>query len=368
MDNFLHRQAVGDTVDSEIGFTLSPEKAREKILHSIPQAPPETVFRLLDAALLDLGYNPTERMYYRAPTDFNLNIELFRVHLTDFGPKRCRALLAELREPFSADRGLRRLAQAVFIAAGSGETVALSFSGAGLSLPKTVRFTSSNLEVPENFQVHAAQHATLEFSPKYTGRRSLNSYPSHLNSLSRKLQIFPRSPESILPMESLIGPVGGYFSGRSNPFTAIRSYARAPVEEQGQAMQCNLWDGPYTQLDTSTIVLNKKREGRFLFLRWRPDYGRPVILHHSLDADLTFGPQTCKGTFLVTTSDEPARIFFLSERIVADPVEVEGPRGTFGMVVWPGLRHDLWGTKLVKDVAFEEAVAWAQTQVNATAA
>lgn len=368
MDHFLRDQALGNAVDSEVSFTLSPEKAREKIIHSIPKAKLETVFRLLDAALLDLGYSPSECITYRAPNDLNFNIELFQVKLVDFGVERSRALLHELRAPFGAERGIRRLAQAVFIAAQNGKTVSLSFHNSPLSFASRLKFSSDNFEVPHDFQLDKAGTLTFELAPKLSGSTSRNGYPEYVDSPNRKLQSSLHLPERILPLESLIhSSSGSFFRERAHPFTAIRSYAHKPAEEQSEGMQLDLWDGPYTPLDASTVVLNRKEEGRFLFLRWRPDYGRPTILHHSLDSDLNFGPQTCRGTFMITSSDQPPEIYFLSEGIVADPVTVEGPKGLIGLVVWPGFRYDLWGTQPVKDATYEVAMDWTQTQVRATA-
>lgn len=38
------------------------------------------------------------------------------------------------------------------------------------------------------------------------------------------------------------------------------------------------------------------------------------------------------------------------------------------MVVWPGFRYDLWGTRPVLDKVYEEAMAWTAKHIEATAA
>ena len=71
---------------------------------------------------------------------------------------------------------------------------------------------------------------------------------------------------------------------------------------------------------------------------------------------------------MVRPSEEPARVHFFSSGIVSDPIAVPGPRGLVGMVVWPGFRYDLWGTRPVLDKVYEEAMAWTAKHIEATAA
>ena len=45
---------------------------------------------------------------------------------------------------------------------------------------------------------------------------------------------------------------------------------------------------------------------------------------------------------------------------------MKGPAGLTGLVLWPELKYDLWGTRMVEDESFREALAWSQRQVDAT--
>lgn len=69
----------------------------------------------------------------------------------------------------------------------------------------------------------------------------------------------------------------------------------------------------------------------------------------------------------MSTTDQSPRVYYYSHGMVSDPVNVEGPRGLTGLVVWPGLTFDIWGSRLVQNAAYEKALEWAQAQVDATA-
>ena len=170
----------------------------------------------------------------------------------------------------------------------------------------------------------------------------------------------------MLPFESFSASASGYFNYRSKPFTAIRAYAPTPSDWKDECLHLDLWDGPYKRLDPQTFCLRKKEPGRFLFLRWKASYGRPTFLHHNLSEKLVFGKQTYIATFWIQTIDSPATIHFYSNGVFSDPVTVDGPLGLVGIVLWPGLTHDLWGTALVKNEAYAQALAWTDQQVEAT--
>jgi hypothetical protein len=53
--------------------------------------------------------------------------------------------------------------------------------------------------------------------------------------------------------------------------------------------------------------------------------------------------------------------------MLSDPVAVKGPQGLSGVVIWPGLTFNVWGSKLVRNEALEEALDWAQVRVTGTA-
>ena len=115
-----------------------------------------------------------------------------------------------------------------------------------------------------------------------------------------------------------------------------------------------------------TICLDKQKGGKFLFLRWRPNYGCPTFLHYNLSEKHAFGEQTCRATFWVQTTTSPATIHFYSNGVFSDPVIVDGPTGLVGVVLWPGLTHDIWGTKLVENDDYTKALKWTLDQVKAT--
>ena len=170
----------------------------------------------------------------------------------------------------------------------------------------------------------------------------------------------------VLPLESLSRELSGYFDYRTKPFAPIYAYAEVENEQEA-CFSVDLWKGPYSKPDSSTLLLDRKKPGSFLFLRWRPDYGRPTFLHHNLGGDVKFGLMKCKAIFWIETSDDPARVHFHQDGLFYDPVQIDGPRGLQGVVIWPGLSSDLWGTRLVEDQAYEAAVRWAQERVVATA-
>ena len=102
MDKFLHEQSAGQLVDRDNEFTISREKARSKTLESAPQVELENIFRLLDGAIVDLGYSPGDCFTYRSRSDFST--ENFYLELPSFSPQRASALLSEIRAPFGSDR------------------------------------------------------------------------------------------------------------------------------------------------------------------------------------------------------------------------------------------------------------------------
>ena len=362
MDKFLQEQQAGPLVDRGNEFTISREKARDKTLRSAPEVPLETVYRLIDASLINLGYKISDCVTYRRANDYRA--ETFEVDLPNLGTEKCIAIVGELRAPFGADPGPRRLAQALILAAVAGCKVNVTFrTGAILGGQKTLCLEAESLSIPEDFDVSSAQSILIDRAPiSYT-------FPSHRDSPNRWMINFLDTPERVIPMSSLSHSVHGFFDGRVKPFTAIRSYAYISDDaSEAQGMQVDLWTGPYRSLDPSTAVVDKREPGGFLIFRWKPDYGNPTLVHHSLDSPLVYGVRKCQASFMVRPSEEPARVHFFSSGIVSDPIAVPGPRGLVGMVVWPGFRYDLWGTRPVQDKVYEEAMAWTAKQIDATAA
>ncbi len=364
MDHFLREQTTGRVLDTNNEFTISRTKARTQTLASAPREGLGTFYRLLDAALRGLGRTPANCITYRRSTRYSASY--FRVEIPEVSPEQLEAFVEELRAPFGGDSNLRRLAQAVLIAATNDYKVDLSFPRKLLMLaekPNSFALGPNSLEVPDNLDVSNSHSLCLEIL--HIGF----SYPVYKEGLSRSLSESAHNvPERILPLESLSPSVSGFFEGRVHPFTAIRSYAYQTEETQASpCLSLDLWNGPYSQVDSSTAVLDEKPSTGFFFLRWRPNYGRPTMVHHGLESPLRFGPKQCRGSFMISPTDSPAEVLFFSQGIVSDPVRIEGPQGFTGLVCWPGLKFDLWGTQLVRDDNFDTAVAWAQEQAKATA-
>ena len=368
MDKFLHEQSAGQLVDRDNEFTISREKARSKTLESAPQVELENIFRLLDGAIVDLGYSPGDCFTYRSRSDFST--ENFYLELPSFSPQRASALLSEIRAPFGSDRTIRKFAQAILLAVTSGCTVELNFPPRSLSLlgpPTKFQLSADTLEVPDNIDVSNAASMSLKLTPARKAFTVESAYPNHRASPSRWLCNSLKTPERILPMESLLHEVDGFFRGRVRPFTLLRSYAYQTQDDPAPGLKVDLWEGPYSFFPPSTLLLQQKKSKNFWFIRWRPSYGRPTLLHRSLDSPLEFGETSCRGTFMVLPTEEPARVYFISEGVVADPVVVEGPRGLVGLVSWAGFRYDFWGTRPVENEVYQEALSWTKTQIDKTA-
>lgn len=364
MDNFLEEQKGGEIVETGATFTLAPERSREKILASIPKVDWGGVLRLLDAGVAAWGYRPSEVLSFHRQGRYSA--EHIALNLPDAGDERIKQLLSELRLPFTAKGGATILAQALLQAASKGASAEFFWSS---SLVQTVFaknclvLSRRTLRVPEELPEVSGGRLSIEI----TGLTSFSDYKRYRQAMAGRLHDLLAKPEELLPLESCAKETAGYWDYRTRPFTAIRTYARWPSHQPEGGLQLNLWKGPYTELDAHTAALNSKQGSRFLFLTWRPDYGRPTLLHHSVDAPLEFGPQRCRATFWVSSEDRPARVMFYSAPTLSEPVTVRGPSGLNGIVIWPGLTFDMWGSKLVANVELEKAMTWTQERIDLTA-
>lgn len=360
MDRFLQNQETGKVVDSENAFTVDRARSRDKLLQSIPQGEVRSVYRLLDGAAHSLGGRPGMSVFEAAGGQNNVSALCF--YLPKLDPSLVDAYLDELRRPFGPLSGVSLLARATLRATRSHTRVDINMGSTLLSsMLNDLTLRQDCLEIPHSL---AAKSPGIRIN-LYPSNRS--EYRKHRDSGGRRLYDMLSNPERLLPLESLSREVHGYFDYRTRAFTAIRSYACVSEEDSGPSMRLDLWQGPYEKVDESTSILLKRRKGRFLFLTWRANYGNPTFIHHFLDSALAFGEHRVRGTFWVETSDRPAHIHFFSQGMVSDPISVKGPPGLTGLVLWPELKYDLWGTRMVEDESFQEALSWSQKRVNATA-
>ncbi len=262
-----------------------------------------------------------------------------------------------------------RYTRAIFRAVQLGARVSVNWSDnvltSALGLSSGLVLDKGQLNLPESVETGSWKGLFIYIFPASI----VGGLSSHRTSLARTVYRSCKHPERLLPLEAASNSVKGYFDYRTKPFTPIRSYAfldsNSNSDEEG--MLVDVWDGPYSSVDDSTVLLDTKKPGKFLFFRWRANYGRPTFLHHSLDSDFAFGEQKCKATFWVETTDSGANVQFYSNGVVSDPVSVKGPPGLVGLVMWPGLTFDLWGTALVRNEEYERAFTWAQDRVDRTA-
>jgi hypothetical protein len=360
MDRFIQSQETGKVVDTQNEFTLDRAHSKQKLMDSIPKSSVSTVLRMLDSAAWQLGNRPAVAVHESRGKD-NHSFRL-AVNLSKLPQSEVEAYIDELRRPFGAPSGVSTLARATYRATRAFEhvDVHLGTSELGESVGD-LRFTKGDISIPEGLKV------------KYGGLRlfmrglSAPDFETHRASIARRVFRLMDSYERLLPLESHAKKTSGFFDYRTRPFTAIRSYAALPEGESGPGMLLDLWDGPYDPEGTSTTLLRKKEPGKFLFLRWKPNYGNPTFIHHFLDSQLQFDKHILRATFWIETVDRPAHIHFFSEGIVSDPEPVPGPRGLTGMVLWPGLKYDIWSSRLVLDKAYHEAIEWALPCVAETA-
>lgn len=364
MDRFLDDQSIGKIVDTKNSFTMDRSRSRRKLLDSIPKTSFETLFRLLDSAAWQAGFPITQAVYHTAGSKHSAPMLCFSWSEASIDFKK--ALLEEIRRPFGPPSAVATLARAIFLCTGLGGTVLIRFSDGILnSLQGRNHFSLSkdNLEIPEEVSEPGQSGLSIYFGGL---NYSYDSFGDYKTSVDRALYSLMDRPHQVLPLESMTKEVSGYFDYRTKPFTAIRSYARVQGETE-HTMSFDFWDGMYSEIDEKTLLLERKEKGKFLFLRWRPNYGRPTFLQHSLNGPWEFGKGEFMATFWVETTDQGAEVSFFSHNMVSDPVKVKGPAGLKGLVIWPDLKFDLWGNRLVEDEAYQKALKWTQAQVDQTA-
>ncbi|HIB63569.1 MAG TPA: hypothetical protein EYO33_00205 [Phycisphaerales bacterium] len=364
MDRFLDDQSIGKVVDTKNSFTMDRSRSRRKLLDSIPKTSFETLFRLLDSAAWQAGFPISQTVYHTAGSKYSAPMLCFTRSEASVDFKK--ALLEEIRRPFGPPSAVASLARAIFLATGMGGTVVIRHAEgfvSGLQGHNFFCLSQESLEVDDTLP-EPNQGGIMVFFQNLS--YSYESFKRYSKSVDRALYSLIKSPHQVLPLESMTREVSGYFDYRTKPFTAIRSYVRSEDDSEN-GLQFDFWDGMYSHIDEKTLFLERKEKGKFLFLRWRPNYGRPTFLQHCLNGPWEFGTGKFQATFWIETTDRSAEVSFFSQNMVSDPVKMKGPAGLKGLVLWPDLKYDLWGTRLVEDEAYQKAFQWTQTQVDQTA-
>lgn len=357
VDSFLGAaKKVGMVDGSRSSFTIKPSLAREKILASRPIVDIYTILRLLDAGLAEWGYLPSK------VTKFLWGIKAVQVRLPYAGKNRIATLIEELEQPFSRRLGATRLAQAIFLAAKKDFTV-IAYLGSSY-IPVSFRqpdiqFFADDLKVPKKLRSY--DDLLLLHFHLFASSSILNSYrASPIGGCHDALDHYVKLRLSDQPVQV----AEGFFSYRVKPFTAIRTYV---ASDEGLLLDiCETPYIPYIALDEHTLSLGPPDSKSFLFRNVFSEASSSTLLHHFIGTPVRLGKQAYKAIFWVSSSDRPAQVHFYSTSMLSDPVPVKGPAGFDGMVFWPELTFDLWGSQLVRNDAFEKALAWAQDQVQVT--
>lgn len=357
VDNFLGAAKDVGTVDgSRSSFTIKPSLAREKIVASIPIVDKYTILRLLDAGVAEWGYLPSK------VTKVSWWINLVQVRLPNAGKNRIATLIEELEQPFSRRLGATRLAQAVFLAAKTHFTVMAYLGSSYIPIAyrqPDIQFVSDDLKVPKKLRSYD-DFLFLQFF-HLANSSILNSYrASPIGGCHDALDHYVKLKLSDQPVQVS----DGFFSYRVKSFTAIRTYV---ASDEGFLLDLNETSStPYIALDEHTLALGPPDSKSFLFRNVFSEASRTTLLHHFIGTPVRLGKQAYKAIFWVSSSDRPAQVHFYSTSMLSDPVAVKGPAGFDGMVFWPELTFDLWGSQLVRNDAFERALVWAQDQAQVT--
>lgn len=347
MDQFLEHQQSGRRLDQNQSFTVTADKARERVLASAPQMSRDPVLRLLDAAAAEYGVAPESAWTVRGA--------VLQFRLPELEAAQVQMLLEELYRPFGVKPGATKLARAIYRAAATN-TVEVRFSSASIE-SCLIRLSPGNAALPEVPPTIVGPGISVVFDG------GVREAKSHRHRLVGQVHERQKLAEHLVPGESQVQRSEGYFADRCRPFTALRCYTTA---QNAQPLLMNLWKEGHDRIDSHTCIV-ARRPASFLKL-WRPDYGRPTFVQARLDAALNFGRQYYGTSFWIDTEIEGhPSVQFFSGGIVSDPVVVNGPPGLHGLVTWPGLLFDLWGTALVRDCTYETAIEWTQTQVEAAA-
>ena len=353
MDDFLADQTLGDALDTK-GFTLSPELSRSKLIESTPTEPNDAVLRLLDATSVSLGQEP------------GTNEALLKYDFYAHFPNKDGALAAllgkELNAPFGKPSAAGSLAKALLRAKALDSNLRVNWSNSKREIftgRNKLISNSEGLELPQNSDFKGEILSIfIRANPRLRVKELRNSPMRTLSRATLKTQ-------SVLPLDCLDHGVTGYFSGRSKPFSAMQAYYWSEPDWEHQSFDLDLWKGPHSQIDPQSWLLNKRESKKMLFFRWKPSYRKPTILHHSLNGEISTGAKSCRAIFWFGPSDTPCRVHFLSQGVFSDPVNFGGPRGLNAAIIWPTLKHDIWGTAVVRDDEFEKAMDWTRKQAGA---
>lgn len=365
MDRYISQMQGGKLIDADNTFTVKEQHARQKLLESIPTDRSFGFLYLYEQALWHLERAPQ----YITLGTLSEGYHPFWLDLSHLPAELSLSLTKELRAPFGPDSPSSILAKAILRSLPFSKTVQVNWRTDNVkpnirmlprggftlrqedpSVPDVLKRPTSGPVIFCQFQADVADY--------------------HRKSMATQHRFYYRlieGKESILPLRSPYRKVGSFFNYRSQPFTAIRSHARLPDTSPDMChFHSDLKEGAYSYLDPQTLLLDKREPARFLFLSWRPNYGNPTFIHHDISTELNFGKRDYDALFFVDTSECAPHVRFLSDRAITPTVPIKGPPGLSGLVYWPSLKRDLWGTKLVTDDNYNEAISWVQEQADAT--
>lgn len=327
LDQFIKKQRKGRLTDVGSDFTIDPKLSRKKLLSTPPVCDPLDTVNLLQ-----------------------------------------RALIEELRHPFGPESPVSTLAKAIFRLTLLDIVVCLFWGHSAYNpfkymFPK-LQLNKKNLLIPDDLQGTKTQglHVLLGCEKVIPPSQCKDHLCEHVYRLIR-----PGEEHS--PMSSFSKNSSEFFAERTRPFVALRTYASHSAElVKTEQFKIEIKEQFYENIDPRTLLIKKlpKRFDHALHGTLSPP--APTIVHHHLDSDLTCAPHSYHATFLVTSSDRPAHVHLISDYGVSPAIRIEGPPGLYGLAIWPGLKRDIWGTRVIKDGNYERALEWIDEQVQSTSA
>ncbi|MGE0487908.1 MAG: hypothetical protein AB7S38_01705 [Vulcanimicrobiota bacterium] len=346
MDSFLKEARRGGRAESGGEFTVTGGEARRKLLDSAPPTPAGGYLVLLRDALRQAGFEPGHVMITQAEQGRLIGVRL----ALSGGPallNQPSVVYRALEAPFSRpEPALNQFTRFAFWAVGLGGNLRYEFRGpegrgefsllalGGDAPSKTCPLPNQADEV----RIELSPHPLPDYAP--------------LSRLVTNAEWLCHEPVSLWPGESLRPPgaASSSLAVGARPCNLLQTFF------EGEGLAVNIQGDTYQALRPGLYSLHPKPERQFFFLRWRPDYGRPAWLQQ-FDGQ-PFGQRRCRAVFWVAMTRRPAEVALSPGDYFSESSPLEGPPGLAGRVVWPGLKRDVWGYRLVRDEAFERAIEW----------
>ncbi|MCA9792480.1 MAG: hypothetical protein KC910_11815, partial [Candidatus Eremiobacteraeota bacterium] len=321
-------------------------EARRKLLDSAPPHPAGAYLILLRDALRQAGFDPGNVMITQAYQDRLVGIRL-ALNGEPALLNQPSVVFRALEAPFSRpEPALNQFTRFAFWAVGLGGNLRYDFRGPDGRGEFSLLSLGGDAPTKTCALPNQADEVRIELSP-----HPLPDYPS-LSRLVANAEWLCHDQVRLWPGESLRAP------GEGNTSLAVG------------ARPCNLlqtfFDGPglgltvegdtYQPRGPGLYALEQRPDRRFFFLRWRPDYGRPSWLQQF--EGQAFGSRSCRAVFWVAMTRRPAEVALSPGDYFSETFQLQGPPGLDGRVVWPGLKRDVWGYRLVRDEVFEQAMEW----------